>query len=200
MGWSHEELTLALRDHVSANYAVMVDSSKTAWGSLYIPFRLFEKVGPDFVLVHLVRDPRGVCWSAMRTPRRINDANRPLFTLTEVLQVAIGWIAANLACEIFGWFHPKNFLRVRYEDLILNPAKVIGEILRKVSLSSPASLELDDARNNRHQLYGNAMRFRPLSVANLREDLAWKALMPRGSRFLVGILCFPLSTHYGYGI
>lgn len=39
-GWSHERLALALLDHVARDYAVMVDSSKTAWTSLLMPFRL----------------------------------------------------------------------------------------------------------------------------------------------------------------
>jgi len=199
LGWTHEELTLAMRKHISADYAVMVDSSKTAWGCLSIPFRLFKKVGPDFLLVHLIRDPRGVCWSAMRKPRRPNNGSRLSSPLSETLRVAIGWTAANVACEVFGWYHPKNYLRVRYEDLVHTPTEIIGGILRKVSLSSPSSLEPTDARNNRHQLYGNAMRFKPLSHADLREDLAWKTLMPRAYRTLTRSLCWPLSRYYGYG-
>jgi Sulfotransferase domain len=199
VGWSHGELTLAMRKHISADYAVMVDSSKTAWGSLSIPFSLFRKVGRDFLLVHLVRDPRGVCWSAMRKPRRPKNRRWPSGRLFESLQVAIGWTASHLACEAFGWSHPKNYLRVRYEDLVHTPAEVIGGILRRVSLSSPPSLEPSDARDNRHQLYGNAMRFRPLSLAGLREDVAWKTLMPRSYRMLTRSLCWPLSLRYGYG-
>jgi hypothetical protein len=30
-GWDHEQLVLALLEHVSGDYAAMVDSSKTAW-------------------------------------------------------------------------------------------------------------------------------------------------------------------------
>jgi len=198
MGWSHEELTLAMRKHVSAEYAVMVDSSKTAWVSLSIPFGLFRKVGRDFLLVHLVRDPRGVCWSAMRKSRGPNNGSRPSSRLFESLQAAIGWTASNLACEIFGWSHPKNYLRVRYEDLVHTPAEVIGGVLRRVSLSAPSSFEPSDAKDNRHQLYGNAMRFRPLSLAGLREDMAWKTLMPRSWRILTRTLCWPLSLRYGY--
>ena len=103
----------------------------------------------------------------MRTPWRPKNDSRPSSPLIESLRVAIGWIAANLACETFGWRHPKNYLRVRYEDLTHTPSKVIGETLRKMTLSSPLSLEPNDARDNRHQLYGNAMRFRPLSVAEI---------------------------------
>jgi hypothetical protein len=37
-GSDHEDLGLALLEHVSGQYAVMVDSSKTAWGSMLMPF------------------------------------------------------------------------------------------------------------------------------------------------------------------
>ena len=61
--WDHRRLTLAMLDHVSRDFSVMVDSSKTAWGSAPMPFRLRHELGDNFLLVHLVRDPRGVCWS-----------------------------------------------------------------------------------------------------------------------------------------
>src|SRR5262249_55555259 len=57
-----DELTLSLLESVSGDYEVMVDSSKTARGSFSIPWRLSRRIGQDFLLVHLVRDPRGVCW------------------------------------------------------------------------------------------------------------------------------------------
>jgi hypothetical protein len=115
------------------------------------------------------------------------------------MRTAIGWMVANLVCELFGWRHPENYLRVRYEDLIQTPGEVIEEIFRRVSLISPVSLEPDNSRDNRHQLYGNAMRFKPLSLTDLKEDVAWKTRMPKGDRLLVRSLCWPLSKRYGYG-
>ncbi len=109
-GWNHERLALALLDHVSGDYAVMVDSSKTAWGSGLAPFRLWRRLGEDFLLVHLVRDPRGVCWSTMRTPSRPKKAHRESGPAARLLRTAFGWTTANLACEIFGWWHPDRHL------------------------------------------------------------------------------------------
>ncbi len=62
-GMGHAGLTLALLDRASDRYAFLVDSSKTAWGSLGAPFTLRRKLGDQFYLVHVVRDPRAVCWS-----------------------------------------------------------------------------------------------------------------------------------------
>lgn len=195
-GWSHEQLTLALFDHVSGDYSVMVDSSKTAWWSTLNPFRLRRRLGTDFLLVHIVRDPRGVSWSAIKTRLRPKHGRHDS-PATATLRAALGWNAANLACELFGWRYPGNYLRVRYEDLARAPQKVIEEIYRRVSLSSPT--ESNETQGNRHQLYGNRMRFKPVSISHLREDVAWKTALPKGYRRLVTSLCWPLLSRYEYG-
>ena len=197
--WDHERLTLALREHVSSEYSVMVDSSKTAWGSLFFPFQLSRKLGQDFLLVHIVRDPRGVCWSAMRTEGRPRKAPRNSTRSTRALRAAIGWMAANLACEAFRLRHPESYLSIRYEDLTRSPGKVIRKILDRVSLRLPSKLRHAKPSAGRHQLHGNAMRFGPLSLSKLRQDVAWKAEMPKGYRWFVASFCWPLLRRYKYG-
>ncbi len=208
-GWSHDRLTSELLAHIAGDYAVMVDSSKTAWGSTFTPFRLSRRLGDDFLLVHLVRDPRAVAWSTMRSPlhagttrdgrpktRRTNSrqssAGRSLLT-------AFGWTIANLGCEMFGWLHPDRYLRLRYEDFVRAPLPAVGHLLSRVSLDAPATLEQSKASRNRHQLYGNAMRFQTLSPAGLKEDMAWKTAMPTVYRVLVGAFTWPLRWRYDYG-
>jgi hypothetical protein len=173
-----------------------VDSSKTAWASAAVPFRLSRKLGQDFLLVHVVRDPRGVSWSVMRTPWRPKKGPRDS-AIKAALRTAFGWIAANLACELFGWLYPESYIRVRYEDLSNAPVKSIANILQRVSLVPPSSLRVE-ARKNRHQLYGNAMRYKLLSPADVKEDSAWKTMMPKAYRRLVACLCWPLLMLYGY--
>jgi hypothetical protein len=208
-GWDHEQLVLALLEHVSREYAVMADSSKTAWGSSLVPFWLRRSLGENFLLVHIVRDPRAVAWSTMRAPRRrerthkgrlkVHRKGRHSSPGVRSLRTVAGWTTANLACEIFGLLHPDRYLRVRYEDLVRAPLKVVGQVLAKVSLDPPVSLDQSEVRGNRHQLHGNAMRFETLSPADLKEDAAWKTAMPKGYRRLIGGLSWPLCLRYAYG-
>jgi hypothetical protein len=107
---------------------------------------------------------------------------------------------ANLACELFGLLFPDRYLRVRYEDLIHAPLDVIERMLIRVSLEAPPSLENAGAGDNRHQLYGNAMRFKPLSPSDLKEDVAWKMALPKGYRRLIVGICWPLSSCYQYSL
>jgi hypothetical protein len=114
------------------------------------------------------------------------------------LRTVVGWTVANLACETFGLFHPDQYLRVRYEDLVRTPVKVLGQIYARVSLDPPAILEAAGRRRNRHQLYGNAMRFETLWPAELKEDIAWRTALPKGYRWLVRSLSWPLCIRYEY--
>lgn len=193
-GWDHRRLTLAMLNHVSRDFSVMVDSSKTAWGSALMPFRLRHDLGGDFLLVHLLRDPRGVCWSTIRTLRRRKEGGPEL---RRCLRTVFGWMFANLACEAFGLMHPKQYLRLRYEDVVDAPQDVLAPVFGKVALS-PSSLESLAKYDNRHQLHGNRMRFKLMSVADLKQDLAWKSKMSRSFRWLILVLSWPLIARYGY--
>jgi hypothetical protein len=173
-------------------------------GSTLIPFRMARRLGKDFLLVHLVRNPKAVAWSTMKAPRRrlkVNSKSRRHSSpAARSLRTLAGWTIANLSCETFGLLHPNRYVRVRCEDLVHAPLKVVGQILTRVSLDPPATLEWSESRNNRHQLYGNAMRFEAVSPSDLKEDAAWKTAMPKGYRRLIGSLSWPLCLRYGYGL
>jgi hypothetical protein len=198
-GWDdHETLTLAMLAHLSDQYAVMVDASKTAWGSFLMPFRLRQRLGSDFLLVHLVRDPRAVCWSTIRTSQRHQDTGLLSAPVVRCLRTAIGWTVANVACEIFGWRYRENYVRVHYEDLARSPREVLRSILARVAVEAPASLERAESLDNRHQLYGNSMRFKSLPPEEVKEDVAWRSDMPKGVGCLATSLCWPLGAKYEY--
>lgn len=116
------------------------------------------------------------------------------------LRAVVGWIVANLACEIFALRHPENYLRVRYEDLVHSPHVTITKIYEWISLApyGPLDILLRAGVDNRHQLYGNAMRFRAFSPSELKEDIAWRREMSGLYRTLVAALCWPFGRRYGY--
>ncbi len=194
-GWSHEALTLALFERVRRGSAAMVDSSKTPWTSLPAPFRFRQEIGSDFVLLHLVRDPRAVSWSAVKKAGR--QGTRPLMGL-RCSAAAIGWTVSNLACELFGRAYPEQYLRLRYEDLVRAPTETMRAVFAELMPGVEWRPEEIGEGTNRHQLYGNRMRSRRLSLAEIKEDNAWRSDMPRAYRRLVASLTWPLSRRYGY--
>ena len=192
--WDHARLTLALLNHVSSSFSVMVDCSKTSWGSGLVPFRLQKKLGRDFLLIHLVRDPRAVCWSTLRTK---NQHEEPGSDLGRYVRTAFGWLGANLACEAFRLLHPDQYLRIRYEDIVRAPQTTLPGIFEAAALQ-PSQLDYAVASDNRHQLHGNRVRRQPLLLARLKEDVAWKTQMLAFFRWLTVVLTVPFFLKYGY--
>jgi len=94
--------------------------------------------------------------------------------MARCLRSAVGWTLANIASEVFGWRHRKQYVRLRDEDLARSPQETLHATLQKVSVPQPAGLERTGNFDNRHPLYGNSMRFKPLSLKQVREDVAWK--------------------------
>ncbi len=194
-GWRHEELILVLLALLSEDYSGAVDSSKTAWRSYSMPFRLRRRLGHDFVLVHITRDPRAVCWSTIRK----SGARRPTSApMARAFRTSMGWMLANFAAELFGRRYPKQYMRVSYEELARSPEKTLRTVLKKIAVEPPVDLDPVDRVDNRHQLYGNSMRFKPLSISEVKEDVAWQDEMPIGIRRLATSVCWPLGTRYGY--
>jgi len=194
-GMTHESLTQALMSQDGSEHAILVDSSKTAWRALLSPFRLVRRLKHDFHLLHLVRDPRAVSWAAAKKAgRRGSQPRTPL----RCALAALGWSVANLACELFGRRYPKHYLRISYEDLARSPDEVMGDLLAKLVPGSRWRPEELGRHHNRHQLYGNRMRSESLSLAKVKEDVAWMREMPRRHRRLVSAVTAPLRRRYGY--
>jgi Sulfotransferase family len=194
-GLSHAELTLTLLERLRSGHVLMVDSSKTAWRSIGVPFRLRRELGSDFHLVHMVRDPRAVCWSAVKKARR---QGKPPRTGLRCMIAALGWSVANLACELFGCRYPDAYTRLRYEDLTESPVPAMRALFARLLPGALWRPEEIGSGNNRHQLYGNRMRSQALSLADIKQDLAWQRDMAGAYRALVAALTFPLRRYYGY--
>jgi hypothetical protein len=194
--WTHRDLTVALLEYVSSDYEIMIDSSKTAWGAMTTPFTLRQRLGKDFNLIHLVRDPRAVCWSSIQSKRkRAALSNRTL----RCIWSALGWWLANLSCEYFRRLYPDQYVRVRYEDLARSPSEVLQTLLTRVLPGVAWNPKNIGRSDNRHQLHGNRMRRRQLSSFQaVREDVRWMNEMPLRYRRLVTALSWPLRRIYGY--
>jgi len=192
---NHADLDLVLLEKIANRYAIMVDSSKTAWLDGAAPFRLRRKLGQDFLLLHIVRDPRAVCWSLIKRSERLGERSNKVLLCA---WTAFGWWFANLACELFRWMYPHQYHRIRYEDLARSPGAVLGSLLQELLPEGEWRFDAIGARDNRHQLYGNRMRSQRLTLADIKEDDTWRASMPTHYRHLIAPLSGVLRSRYGY--
>jgi hypothetical protein len=193
--WDHAALDGRLLDQVGAGYDAIVDSSKTAWRASATPFKLRREFGRDFLLVHIVRDPRAVCWSLLKRDKRVGGQSNDTLLCTET---ALGWSFANLACEMFRRRHPDQYCRIRYEDLVRHPSAAMTALMRKVLPDRQWAFETIGACDNRHQLYANRMRTQDLFLDRIKEDDTWRMSMPSKYRRLVAPLSWRLRARYGY--
>jgi hypothetical protein len=199
--WTHAQLLQALIQSVGGHYSAIVDSSKTAWGSLSAPFRLKRRFSSDFMLVHLVREPRAVCWSVLRKKIRIakREGRRQSHYTLRCGWTVLSWSVANLSCELYGLIYPCHYLRFRYEDLARSPAEALGTLFEKFLPDLSWSFEEGSAHNNRHQLFGNDIRHQQMAIEDVREDHKWKSEMPPEYSRVVLALSHLLRLRYGYG-
>jgi hypothetical protein len=198
--WSHVRLASALAGRAEGHYSAIVDSSKTAWGSLGAPFRMKRKFGSEFILVHLVREPAAVCWSVFKQKNlRAERLGRRLPRYaTTCGWTALGWWFANLSCELFGRMHPRQYICLRYEDLARSPATTLPALFEQLLPNAPWHFGEAQTPDNRHQLHGNNARFRALKIEDVREDCKWKTEMPVKYAKMVASLTHLLRLRYGY--
>jgi hypothetical protein len=196
--WSHIAFARALTSSFNGRYAAILDSSKTAWGSLGAPLRLRRAFGNDFMLLHLTREPVAVCWSALKQKKRRHGAvhKKSFFEPLRCGWIVLGWSIANLSCEIFRKLYPRQYLHVRYEDLARSPEDTLDKLF--ADLLGTVRWRREISADNRHQLYGNKVRYREIGIHNVKEDLRWKKEMPPRYSRLAHSLSTALRLRYGY--
>jgi hypothetical protein len=168
----------------------LVDVSKGMWVLTSAARRRRQ-----LVVVHLVRDPRGVAYSWSR-PKRI-DASGALLGTYEAWTAARHWTLSNLHLEYalaldIGRLPWVTTMRLTYEDLARDAARTVAAITRVVghnrSAPHPAS---------GHGLAGNTALYRREPVA---VDRRWESEMSRRDKAIVVAMTAPLLWRYGYSL
>lgn len=177
----------------AAGRDVIVDSSKLPGRG----FALAAMPGIDLHVVHLVRDPRGVAWSLMKSYRRDESKGLQKEVVPKpAVYTAARWAMVNLASEqLCRRVGAGRSLRVRYEDLVADPAATLRRVGELVGASiGPTAAEFRPG----HQVAGNRLRMLP--AIRLSADEGWRSEMPAGSRKLVSRLLAPMLRRYGYAV
>jgi hypothetical protein len=168
---------------------VIVDTSKRAGDAAML--LLMPEVEPFFV--HLVRDPRAVAHS---WARRSESGHGPMATSRD-------WMAFNLLdAAIRRRAGRGRSMRLRYEDLVADPAASLSSVASLVD-EKPETLPFRGPNvallGVNHGVMGNPSRFATGDV-ELREDDDWKAAQPPKDRWVVTALTLPLLVRYRYAV
>ncbi len=178
---------------------VVVDSSKLA--SYLVLLAQIPSV--NVRVVHLVRDPRAVAHSWLRPPVA-DPEGQAVMPRFGVMKSAVLWLMMNAAVEWHARSMRLPYVRVRYEDLVKDPAgiarKLGSEFMTELPGVEPTRAEPpghDVDLDAGHICSGNPMRFQQGRIS-IVEDADWKA-DPRSRRAIVTAITFPLMWRYGYG-
>jgi hypothetical protein len=179
---------------------VIVDSSKSCRLAQFRLPLLARRPGLPVRGIHLVRDPRGVMWSARRgSNRRLENGNASKQLLGGVLRALAGWVYSNAAVELFQRRRPRvRLMRMRYEDMVGEPDQAferlggfLGIALDGLVRRVRNGMALDPG----HGVAGNRMRRSGPIV--FRLDKEWERKLPRYAR-LLSVAAWPLMSKYHY--
>lgn len=167
---------------------VLIDSSKVA-GTALLADRAAAADGGPLRLVHLVRDPRAVAYSALHPKPDPSMGGAPMPSRSAA-SAALVWSTYNLAFERLRGLSPR---RVRYEDLVAGPPALLAD------LGAGALPRVSDDSEPGHAIAGNPWRFDPDAAAGgVRADERWRTGLGPRDRWAVVALTAPLMLRYGY--
>jgi hypothetical protein len=115
---------------------------------------------------------------------------------------ALSWGLWNTTTELLFRSRPERLLRIRYEDLVADPATTVSSVLTFLGYAEDSLDSLDGRRFTRgtsHTVAGNPSRLAD-APTTLAADRAWEAGMSAPARRAVTALSTPLLLRYGYPI
>ena len=212
--------TTGQREYLAAMRSVLLASAKVAGRSLdrdpseiclldsskHLSTAALLATDPwlDLRVLHLVRDPRGVAYSWTKTVAR-PETDGELMPRYSVRRTAGRWVSDNLGFDALAGAGVPT-LRVRYEDVLDDPARMVCRIAEFAGLDG-------DPRHDRlpflagrsahfttpmHSVAGNPLRFGGDRIT-LEIDDAWRTELPEKSRRTIERVTGPVLARYGYG-
>jgi Sulfotransferase family len=154
------------------------------------------------VIVHLVRDPRGVAYSSSKRVRSDSEPGE----LDRLPAVVTAWqyLTKNLFAHLALRRLAHRYVRVRYEDLVADPEASLRQIADAAGLPVAdlhAAVErLALLPQDHHLVAGNPGVRRRGGALRLVLDEEWRVELPARDRRLVASICAAPMMIYGYSL
>ncbi len=158
----------------------------------------------DVRVLHITRDPRGVAYSWTKQIDR-PEAEGSLMPTYKPSRTATRWVTDNLGFDSLAKLGVPT-LRLRYEDVLTEPAVRLREIFDFAGLTSAGGDNVDlpflDGKSvtlttPMHSVAGNPLRFGGDDIT-LRLDDAWRSKLDEKAKATVTRITRPVLTRYGY--
>ena len=173
---------------------VIVDSTKASWYG-YVLSRL---PNIDLYTVHVVRDPRGVCYSLQQRKAK-GDTTCDWYN---PLHASLSWVLKNSGIEQLLETSPQRYLRIKYEDFMAFPEETVALLLSFIN--EPAAENLFVRKSTvkmgmDHIISGSPSSRSDVGEVELKTDSRWHNGISSKDRALVERFTKPLLKKYGYG-
>lgn len=175
----------------TTNSKVIVDSSKASWYGYVLS--LLPSI--DLYTVHIVRDPRGVCYSLER--RKLTG--EPECQWYNPLHASASWNLKNYSVEMLLNNTSKHYLRIRYEDFIQSPQTVVKQILNLLNEKDKELPFIDKTTvkmSKDHIITGSPSSRSEIGTVKLSLDEKWKYSMNNLNKALIDMFTFPIFKKY----
>jgi hypothetical protein len=177
--------------------SVVVDSSKIPTHTLL----LARSADLDVRVVHLVRDSRGVAFSNQKHVVKTATTGEPtLLPRYGAVSSAFRYDFYNATNGMLARRFGSAWLRLRYEDLVRDPATRLTEVARHAQEDADHDLPFLDGRRvtlaGNHIVDGNPVRF--ARQLTLRVDDEWRRRLSDRDRRTMTVLTWPLLRRYAY--
>jgi len=183
-----------IRDYARRNHAFMSAALEAANKRVFLdatkhPGRipLLTKMEANLKIIHLVRDPRGYCYSVRRhRPQSKEVPGRD-------------WVGVNRLTEYYLRRLPSSqWRRVRYEAICSDPDTALRELTDFMGVE-PFVLP-ENFREYPNHVIGNAMRLSSDGRVTIQLDEKWREALTASDRDTVSRLAGPLGRTYGYDL
>ncbi len=160
---------------------------KVIFESSKCPYRaetLLKSKKIEMILVHLVRDGRGVAYSYFKSNRS------PKYAIKQ-------WGMANIKTEIVKRRNPVRNIFVKYTDFAKAPQKVLTCILSSTGLRF--ELPMMNFREKTHHQAGGNKKLRLWEKSQeIKEDIEWRSKLPFFYKFLFNVSFGWLNLFYKF--
>lgn len=159
---------------------IFLDATKSP---VRVPF--LQQLDANLKVVHLVRDPRGYTYSAMK------------HGAPDAAMAAHQWIRSHGSVErVLDRVPAENYVRVRYEDVCGDPERGLSKLTK---FMGAGEFHLPDNYNDYpHHLIGNQMRDSETRRTRIRLDQKWKIALSEEDRKRVWAIAGKQAGRYGY--
>lgn len=188
---SLEKLYRTIQDTTSSK--VIVDSTKASWYGYVLG--MLPTI--DLYVVHVVRDPRGVCYSL----QQYKSKGEPRCQWYNPVHASLSWNLKNSAVEMLLNRSPERYLRISYEDFVRNPKTAVESVLNLVREKVTQLPFRDDSTVEMgidHIFAGSPSSRSEIGAVKLRLDERWKNEMKAIDKAVVTKLTWHCRKKYEY--